>query len=311
MAKTPAAVEPSETLKYKTWVLKVPIHCEGCKKKVKKILQNVEGVYVTTIDSQQHRVTVTGNVEAEILIKKLVKTGKHAEIWPQNSVNEQEQNGSGKKKKKKNKNLQKGHDENHVNLDDVVQSENQSNDATTEVSKTPEKTSPMEVEKSTGEKFDEVGAAAAAAAQTNAARKKKKKNGNKAAGGSNTGGESVAPKESPTPTGVSIIKDDQPTIQPIINSTNAAGQLAVAMYPHPPLAYSAPEFAGLSYSTVYPSPRHSFYVPSSPFDRSPADHHHQNFPPPTSDPIFVAVYDSEYYYADDEEEEESGGCYIM
>ncbi|XP_062084810.1 heavy metal-associated isoprenylated plant protein 35-like [Humulus lupulus] len=74
--------EHSEPLKYKTWVLKVSIHCEGCKKKVKKILQNIDGVYKTDIDLKQQKVTVTGNVDSQTLIKKLVKTGKHAELWP-------------------------------------------------------------------------------------------------------------------------------------------------------------------------------------------------------------------------------------
>ncbi|MFZ8360699.1 heavy-metal-associated domain-containing protein, partial [Staphylococcus aureus] len=55
--------------------MKVSIHCEGCKKKVKKVLQNIEGVYMTEIDSEQHKVTVTGNVDAQRLIKKLLKSG--------------------------------------------------------------------------------------------------------------------------------------------------------------------------------------------------------------------------------------------
>lgn len=39
------------------------------------------GVYTTTIDVEQGKVTVTGNVDPSILIKKLVKSGKHAELW--------------------------------------------------------------------------------------------------------------------------------------------------------------------------------------------------------------------------------------
>ncbi|KAL8239038.1 hypothetical protein R6Q59_015605 [Mikania micrantha] len=71
-------------LKYKTWVLKVSIHCVGCKRKVKKVLQNIEGVYTIDIDSKLQKVTVVGNVEVDALIKKLVKTRKHAEKWPEN-----------------------------------------------------------------------------------------------------------------------------------------------------------------------------------------------------------------------------------
>ncbi|KAH9330841.1 hypothetical protein KI387_002949, partial [Taxus chinensis] len=57
-----------------TIVLKVHIHCEGCKKKVKKLLQKVEGVYTSDIDAEQEKVTVTGNIDANTLIKKLVKS---------------------------------------------------------------------------------------------------------------------------------------------------------------------------------------------------------------------------------------------
>ncbi|KAK9146922.1 hypothetical protein Sjap_006825 [Stephania japonica] len=77
---TKAGEEATEPLKYKTWVLRVSIHCEGCKRKVKKVLQNIDGVYTTTVDSQQNRVTVTGNIDAETLIKKLAKAGKPAEL---------------------------------------------------------------------------------------------------------------------------------------------------------------------------------------------------------------------------------------
>ncbi|XP_047319387.1 heavy metal-associated isoprenylated plant protein 32-like [Impatiens glandulifera] len=70
-----------EFLKAQTCVLKVNIHCDGCKDKVKKILQKIDGVYTTKIDAEQGKVTVSGNVEAATLIKKLAKNGKHAEIW--------------------------------------------------------------------------------------------------------------------------------------------------------------------------------------------------------------------------------------
>ncbi|GER32337.1 heavy metal transport/detoxification superfamily protein [Striga asiatica] len=70
-----------EFLKIQTCVLKVNIHCDGCKHKVKKILQKIEGVYTIKIDSEQGKVTVSGNVDSSTLIKKLVKNGKHAEIW--------------------------------------------------------------------------------------------------------------------------------------------------------------------------------------------------------------------------------------
>ncbi|CAN6200229.1 unnamed protein product [Urochloa humidicola] len=72
----------AEPLQYTTTVLRVSIHCEGCKKKVKKVLHNIEGVYKVTVDAAQHKVTVTGSLGADALIKRLNKAGKQAALWP-------------------------------------------------------------------------------------------------------------------------------------------------------------------------------------------------------------------------------------
>ncbi|KAK1440475.1 hypothetical protein QVD17_06302 [Tagetes erecta] len=71
-------------IKHKICVLRVSIHCEGCKRKVKKILQSLPGVHDIEIDRQQQRVVVTGDASPESLVRKLVKSGKHAELWPEN-----------------------------------------------------------------------------------------------------------------------------------------------------------------------------------------------------------------------------------
>lgn len=60
-------------------------------------------VYVTEIDSQQNKVTVTGNVDAQILVKKLLKSGKQAELWPQISDQIEKILGKSKKKSKNQK----------------------------------------------------------------------------------------------------------------------------------------------------------------------------------------------------------------
>ncbi|CAA2938077.1 heavy metal-associated isoprenylated plant 33-like [Olea europaea subsp. europaea] len=107
-----------EFLKIQTCVLKVNVHCDGCKHKVKKILQKIDGVYTTKIDAEQGKVTVSGNVDPATLIKKLEKSGKHAELWgapkannnQQNALNNQFKNlqiGNGKGQNNKNPN-QKG-----------------------------------------------------------------------------------------------------------------------------------------------------------------------------------------------------------
>ncbi|KAJ4753563.1 Heavy metal-associated isoprenylated plant protein 35 [Rhynchospora pubera] len=72
-----------EALQYKTLFLKVSIHCEGCKKKVRRVLQNMDGVYKVEIDSLQHKVAVTGSVDYDMLIRRLNKYGKQASIWPE------------------------------------------------------------------------------------------------------------------------------------------------------------------------------------------------------------------------------------
>ncbi|KAL6593858.1 hypothetical protein ACP70R_048759 [Stipagrostis hirtigluma subsp. patula] len=69
----PAAVQ--------TVVLRVSIHCQGCKKKVRKVLKGVEGVQNVAVDGAQHKVTVTGTVDANTLIKRLYKSGKQAMPW--------------------------------------------------------------------------------------------------------------------------------------------------------------------------------------------------------------------------------------
>ncbi|XP_051121336.1 heavy metal-associated isoprenylated plant protein 34-like [Andrographis paniculata] len=70
-----------DMLKIQPWVLRVNIHCDGCAHKVQKQLQKVEGVYKVSIDVEQGKVTVSGNVDPAALIKKLEKAGKHAELW--------------------------------------------------------------------------------------------------------------------------------------------------------------------------------------------------------------------------------------
>ncbi|WOL18701.1 hypothetical protein Cni_G27498 [Canna indica] len=63
--------------------LKVSVNCcDGCKKKVLKAL-SMKGVLRTDIHPTLPRVTVIGNVDAGILIKRLSKVGKTAEVFPQ------------------------------------------------------------------------------------------------------------------------------------------------------------------------------------------------------------------------------------
>ncbi|XBJ10139.1 hypothetical protein VPH35_015073 [Triticum aestivum] len=83
----------TEPLQCKTLVLRVSIHCEGCKKKVKKVLQGVDGVYRCDIDARSNKVTVavTGNVSADALLKRLRRSGKNAQLWPEQQQQQQQQ----------------------------------------------------------------------------------------------------------------------------------------------------------------------------------------------------------------------------
>ncbi|KAL8549597.1 hypothetical protein ACS0TY_008442 [Phlomoides rotata] len=85
-------------LKIQTCVLRVNIHCDGCKQKVKKILQRIEGVYQVIIDGEQQKVSVSGSVDSATLVKKLLRCGKHAELWSQKINQNQKQKASGENK---------------------------------------------------------------------------------------------------------------------------------------------------------------------------------------------------------------------
>ncbi|XVF02821.1 hypothetical protein REPUB_Repub04eG0207300 [Reevesia pubescens] len=104
--------EDFKLLKIQTCVLKVNIHCDGCKQKVKKLLQRIEGVYQVSIDAEQQKVTVSGSVDSATLIKKLVRAGKHAEVWSQktnqNQNQSQKQNNCIKDDKNNNKGQKQG-----------------------------------------------------------------------------------------------------------------------------------------------------------------------------------------------------------
>ncbi|KAA8530636.1 hypothetical protein F0562_005430 [Nyssa sinensis] len=49
------------------------------------------GVYKVNIDAEQHKVTVTGSVDSATLIKKLGRSGKHAEVWSSSTNQSQNQ----------------------------------------------------------------------------------------------------------------------------------------------------------------------------------------------------------------------------
>lgn len=62
------------------FILKTNIHCHGCEKKIRKLLQDIRGVDKFSIDAEQGRITVSGTIDPQTLMKLLRKTGKKSEL---------------------------------------------------------------------------------------------------------------------------------------------------------------------------------------------------------------------------------------
>ncbi|CAL9073043.1 unnamed protein product [Musa textilis] len=114
-----------------TVILKVHIHCDGCKQQVKKLLQRIEGVYTVSIDAEHQTVTVSGDVDSNTLIKKLARSGKHAEVWPQKTNNQSskpnQQRQQGKDGNKNNKGQGQGGQGNQALIQGLREFKNQHN----------------------------------------------------------------------------------------------------------------------------------------------------------------------------------------
>ncbi|QHO47087.1 uncharacterized protein [Arachis hypogaea] len=79
--------------------------CEGCKKKINKVLGSMEdhygmaGVVKTDIDPFHPKVTVLGNLNPKDLIKKLQKAGKHAALSSYEELKEEKEDTTREKEK--------------------------------------------------------------------------------------------------------------------------------------------------------------------------------------------------------------------
>ncbi|XP_072953854.1 heavy metal-associated isoprenylated plant protein 45 [Typha angustifolia] len=61
--------------------LKVGMHCEKCIKAIKKAIKKIDDMETYQLDTEQNKVTVTGNVTTEEVMKVLQKIGKSATSW--------------------------------------------------------------------------------------------------------------------------------------------------------------------------------------------------------------------------------------
>ncbi|XP_057439296.1 heavy metal-associated isoprenylated plant protein 36-like [Lotus japonicus] len=293
MAPKPAEEEAprGETLKYQTWVLKVLIHCDGCTKRVKKILQGIDGVYTTEIDPRQHKVIVTGNVDAETLIRRLTRSGKSVELWPELPAEkkdkklEKSKGGDTKNKEKENQKNSEPVGDGGSNEDCIDAAGEDSDHCDDDVC------------------GDASGSGGGGEGGKKKKKKKKKKNKGENGGSAppnNGGGKEISTVDAPVPQSIVATPKDLITGPPIQH-----------VYPYPHMYYSPPPppapAYGLSYNTSYPVSSASYSVGAPmvmPMHAYSAAYPPLPPPPPPSDPI-------KHYGDDDDDEYQGGFCSIM
>ncbi|KAF2310968.1 hypothetical protein GH714_018836 [Hevea brasiliensis] len=285
MATTTFGEEPSKALKCQTWVLKVSIHCQGCKRKVKKVLQGIDGVYIATVDSQQQKVTVTGNIEVETLIKKLIKTGKHAEIWPQKLASKEKESTNAKSEKQRDPKKSLDFNDNR-RKNSVKFSEEGTSEKTKEVGKSPENSTDgpkLPTVKKTSSENEGGGGF------TKSGGKKKKKNGQKGDNGDNYPGSGSPTSSAATDIGYQI---QGVGMEQVVGPNNLIPTRHLSV----PFAQGliTPPMYGSSYSMAYP--RES----PGPFYHVPMYEHPSRYNQ-------VTPLDTFYYFSD----ENVNGCSIM
>uniref|UniRef100_A0A803L9S2 HMA domain-containing protein n=1 Tax=Chenopodium quinoa TaxID=63459 RepID=A0A803L9S2_CHEQI len=307
-----AATDVPGPLKYQTWTLRVPIHCEGCKKKVKKILQKLDGVYMTTIDAQQHKVTVTGSIDAQTLLHKLAKSGKPAELWADNSVKNEnmleapsstkektkptkESDGKNKNQKAPGKATEEGGQKKETKSAD-----NHADPAkTVKGSEVSDKAPPLDGDKPL--QLENAGGTDGVDGTSNGSSSDKKKKKKSKGNNGNAGNDEKSKPPASTPP-VSV-----PEAAPVLPETPAPAPTSVPTespiipaelpqnYMYPPAHYPQPQL-GMSYSMAQPSSSTSFYAPPYYAYEYPQYHTmHIPPPPPPSNPINEFYHDDQYY----------------
>ncbi|KAF3582364.1 hypothetical protein DY000_02032446 [Brassica cretica] len=62
--------------------LLVDMDCQGCETKVRRAISKLDGVDTVEIDVDQQKVTVTGYIDREEVLRIVKRTGGGAEFWP-------------------------------------------------------------------------------------------------------------------------------------------------------------------------------------------------------------------------------------
>ncbi|XP_043715679.1 heavy metal-associated isoprenylated plant protein 30 [Telopea speciosissima] len=69
-------------LSLQTVELKVRMCCDGCERVVKNAIHKLRGVDSVEVDLEMEKVTVTGYVDRNKVLKAVRRSGKRAEFWP-------------------------------------------------------------------------------------------------------------------------------------------------------------------------------------------------------------------------------------
>ncbi|GKU90204.1 hypothetical protein SLEP1_g4229 [Rubroshorea leprosula] len=62
--------------------IKVKMDCDGCERRVRHAVSTMKGAKSVDVNRKQSRVTVSGYVEPNKVLKRVKSTGKRAEFWP-------------------------------------------------------------------------------------------------------------------------------------------------------------------------------------------------------------------------------------
>ncbi|XP_024042491.1 copper transport protein ATX1 isoform X2 [Citrus clementina] len=66
--------------------LKVNLHCDECIRKILKAIKKIEDIETYNVDTELNKVTVTGNVTTEEVIRVLQKVRKIASAWDEDQA---------------------------------------------------------------------------------------------------------------------------------------------------------------------------------------------------------------------------------
>ncbi|KAI3976625.1 hypothetical protein MKX01_008483 [Papaver californicum] len=79
---TVTSTRKSKRKPMQTVEIKVKMDCDGCERRVKNSVSSMKGVRSVDVNRKQSKVTVSGYVEPNKVLKRVQSTGKKAEFWP-------------------------------------------------------------------------------------------------------------------------------------------------------------------------------------------------------------------------------------